>query len=184
MHTGENAMRTSTITIALIFAALTGLSHARIIHEDFFGSTGDAEYDSELNFDFGTDSDFAGFDSHDLFAGQLWLYADLTTVTVNTMGIDEWIQSIELTWTDNCGLGCTNIELFGDTMNLITPNTVVGQTETIFLTDADLGEQIRYFSLSSFEGRIDEFTLTIVPTPASASLLAIGAILLLPSRKR
>ena len=178
-------MRTHTITCALAIAAVAGISNARIIHEDFLCFCGGPIFDIELDYDFGTDTDFTGsLDMYDLFAGELWLYSDLTTVTVNTLAPDEWIESIEITWTDACGIGCTELEVFGDTMSLIAPNTVVSQTEVVTLTTADLGEQIRYFTLSSFEGRIDEFTVTVVPTPASALLLGLAGLLMLPSRKR
>lgn len=177
-------MRTRSIIFALTVAAAANCSIGRMIHEDFFGATGAGEFDTELNFDFGTDSDFSGFDTHDLFSGELWLYADLTTITVNTLAPDEWIESIAVTWTDFCGIGCTNLEVFGDTMSLASPNTVVSQTEVVTLTSGDLGEQIRSFSLSSFEGRMDEFTVTIVPTPASSTLLGAAAILMFSRRKR
>lgn len=174
-------MRATTLTSALIVATLASNSLARIITEDFDGM----DFNPELTFDFGTDSDFTGGnDTSDHMDGVLWLYADRATVTVNSLAAGESIQSVSVTWTDFCGIGCTVLELFGDSDNALIDNSIVGSAETVTLTVDDLGEPITSFQISSFEGRFEEISINIVPTPASTALLGIATILLLPLRKR
>lgn len=179
-ETGGLFMHLSTITSALVLASLSGYSHARIIHEDFDGPG----FHSELNFDFGTDTDFAGFDTHDHIDGVLWMYADLASITVNSLGAGESIESISVSWTDFCGIGCTNFELFGATDNVLMSNTTVGSFETVMLSEGDLGEAITHFTISSFEGRMEGITIHIVPAPASIALLGLASVLVIPRRKQ
>jgi len=174
-------MRATTFASAVILAAFAHSSLARVITEDF----DDADFNPELTFDFGTDSDFTGVsDTSDHIDGVLWLYADLATVTVNSLAPGEFIQSVRVTWTDSCGVGCTALELLGDSNTVLIANSLVSQTETVTLSIDDLGEPITSFEISSFEGRFEEISINIVPTPASTALLGLATIFLLPLRRR
>ena len=173
-------MQLSTLSTALVLGSLAGFSHARIIHEDFDG----AGFNAELNFDFGTDTDFTGgLDTHDHIDGVLWLYADLATISVNSLGAGESIESVSVSWTDFCGIGCTNLELFGVSSSIAMSNSSVGSFETVMLSEFDLGEAITHFTISSFEGRIEAITINIVPPPASIALLGLGSLFMVPRRK-
>lgn len=175
-------MNTKATLLAL--SVIAASTQARVIHEDFRDMAGGPAFDPELTFDFGTASDFTGGgDTNDLFAGALWLYSDLVTVSVNTLAADEYIESVEVSWTDFCGLGCTNLEVFGATTSLNAPNMDVSSTEIITLTSLDLGESIEYFTLSSFEGRMNKLTINIVPTPSALGMLGLGGLVIARRRR-
>jgi len=173
-------MHTSTLITLVALAGFAGMSNARVVVEDFDG----ADFNPELTFDFGTDTDFTGGgDTHDHIDGVLWMYADLATVTVNSLLAGEWIQSVEVTWTDFCGVGCTALELFGDSDNALFDNNLVGSQEIVLGTVDDLGEPITHFTLSSFEGRFEKVVVNIVPSPSSMALFGVGGLLIV-RRKR
>ncbi len=175
-------MHTKAALLALSLIAAS--TQARVIHEDFRDDAGGPAYNPELTFDFGTDTDFTGGgDTHDLFAGALWLYSDLVTVSVNTLAPDEYIESVEVSWTDFCGLGCTIIQAVGETTDLALANTVVSSTETRSISSMDLGENIEFFRLSSFEGRMNKLTINIVPTPSALGMLGMGGLLIARRRR-
>lgn len=154
---------------ALALAGLATSTSARLIIEDFDG----ADFNPELTFDFS--SDFGG-NTSDHIDGVLWLYADLADISVNSLGPDEWIASVEVTWTDFCGLGCTNLELLGDNNSFNIANMDVQGSETVFASMADLGEPITNFTLSSFEGRMERIVIDVVPTPSALALLGLGGL--------
>jgi hypothetical protein len=169
---------------AMALTVVVGSSQGRVIHEDFLCFCGGPIFDFELSYDFGTEMDFTGsLDSYDLFTGELWLYSDRTTVTVNTLAPDEYIESIEIMWTDFCEIGCTAIELVGATDNYRVENTLTGSLETVLVTHEDLGEEILSFSIESYEGRVEEFRVTVVPTQSAFALLCLGGTLLLSRRR-
>lgn len=169
--------RRSVITMTAAVACLGAAAQAREIFEDFLDGSGGAAFDPELSYDFGTDTDFTGvLDTHDLFPGELWLYADLVTVNVSSLAGGEYIRSVVVTWTDNCGIGCTQLEIFGASSSAMLGNTDVSVTQTVSLSTADIGEPILYFTLSSYEGRIDEFRVTVVPTPSIAVMMLMGTL--------
>jgi hypothetical protein len=166
-----------------IIGAIAGSASARVIVEDFSDGMGGAAFDAELTYDFGTTSDFTGsLDTNDLFPGNLWLYADAVSVTVNSLSAGEYIESVEVEWVDFCGVACTTFGVSGATSSATQFNALVGSTEIWSLSTADIGEEIEEFSLSSFEGRIDRITVNVVPAPASATLL-LGSLVAL-RRKR
>jgi len=170
-------MRNTTITTALAIACLSGATHARVIHEDFDDGFGGAAYDAELTFDFGTSTDFTGGgDTNDLFPGVQWMYADLATITVNSLAPGEYIESVEVNWTDFCGTGCTTLEIFGAGSSMQVVNSLIGSPESVALSDFDLGAPIDYFTLSSFEGQFVDIWVTVVPTPSSLALLGFAGI--------
>lgn len=173
-------MKLDTRLVALV--ALTGLTTSaaagsRLIVEDFDNGSGVAAFDPELTFDFGTSSDFTGnLDTNDLFLGELNLYSDLVTVTVNSLIAGESINSVSVTWTDFCGVGCTNFGILGMGSSASVGNALVGTQETFTLTAADIGASIDSFTLSSFEGRIDRVLVEVVPAPGVLALLGFGAM--------
>lgn len=167
---------TRTLT-TLAFAGLVSNASARLIIEDFDG----ADFNPELSFDFS--SDFTDFDTSDHMDGVLWLYADLAEITVTTLGPSEWIESVEVTWTDFCGLGCTNLELLGDNGSFNIGNADVPGSETVFASMSDLGEQINSFTLSSFEGRIERVVVDVVPTPSALAMLGMGGLAIARRRR-
>jgi hypothetical protein len=168
-------MNTKAALLALSLVAAS--TQARVIHEDFRDDAGGPAFNPELTFDFGTATDFTGgADTHDLFAGELWLYADLVTVSVNSLAADEYIESVEVSWTDFCGVGCTIIQAVGATSNLALTNTVVGSTEIRSISSMDLGENIEFFRLSSFEGRMNKLTINVVPSPSALGMLGLGGL--------
>ena len=170
--------------LALITLAATGLAASasnagvRAITEDFTDGMGGAAYNSELTYDFGTDTDFAGFDTHDLYAGELNLWSDLVNVSVNSLGANEYIDAVSVTWTDFCGIGCTEITAYGLMSGSMTiGNADVGSQESFTITSADLGGQwISSFDLSSFEGRIERIDIRVVPAPTSLAMLGLGGL--------
>lgn len=162
-------------------AALAGLTTSvlanRLIIEDFDDGNGNAAFDAELTFDFGTSTDFTGgLDTNDLFLGELNLYSDLVTVSVNSLGAGESIGSVTVMWTDFCGIGCTDMQVFGATSSASVENALVGTQETFTLSAADIGEAIEFFTLSSFEGRIDRIEVLVVPSPGPLALLGLGLV--------
>lgn len=163
-------MNTARTLAALALAGLATSASARLIIEDFDG----ADFNPELTFDFS--SDFTGGDTSDHVDGILWLYADLADISVNSLGPDEWIASVEVTWTDFCGLGCTNLELLGDNNSFNIGNADIAGSETVFASMADLGEPITNFTISSFEGRIERVVVDVVPTPSALALLGMGGL--------
>ena len=171
-------MRTASISIAaILIAGLAAPSQAREIYEDFICFCGGPIFDIELDYDFGTDSDFSGgTDTWDLFTGELYLYPELVNITVNSLAAGEYIDSIEVMWTDFCGIGCTELEVIGANGSVSVSNSTVSMLETVTLTRDDLGEDIESFSLSSFEGRIEEFRVTVLPTPGTLALLGLGGL--------
>ena len=173
-------MRTSTLIALAALTGVAGLSQARVIVEDFDGPG----FNMELDFDFGTDTDFTGGgDTHDLIDGVLWQYSDLATVTVNSLLPGEWIESVEVTWTDYCGIGCTELEVFGASDNALFGNMMVGTQEVVLATAGDLGEPITHFTISSFEGHFEGITINIVPAPSSLALLSMGGLMLRRPRR-
>lgn len=173
-------MHAASLIGLVALTGIAGVSNARVIVEDFDG----ADFNPELNFDFGTDTDFTGGgDTHDHIDGVLWMYADLATVTVNSLLPGEWIESVEVTWTDFCGVGCTALELFGDSDNALFDNNLVGSQETVLGTVDDLGEPITHFTLSSFEGRFEMVTVNIVPNASSMALFGVGGLLIARRRR-
>lgn len=177
-------MRITTLTTAsILLSGFAVPTQAREIHEDFICFCGGPIFDLELEYDFGTDSDFSGgTDTWDLFTGELYLYPELVNITVNSLVAGEYIDSIEVMWTDFCGVGCTEFEIFGANGSVSVSNSTVSMLETVTLTRDDLGEDIQSFSLSSFEGRIEEFRVTILPTPAP--VVSLGLMGLLAIRRR
>ena len=168
----------------LAISVIAASTQARVIHEDFRDMAGGPAFDPELTFDFGTDTDFTGGgDTNDLFAGALWLYSDLVTVSVNSLAPDEYIESVEVSWTDFCGIGCTIIQAVGATTDLALANTVVSSTETRSISSMDLGENIEFFRLSSFEGRMNKLTINIVPSPSALSMLGLGGLVIARRRR-
>ncbi|MBO6514116.1 MAG: hypothetical protein JJ974_09145 [Phycisphaerales bacterium] len=163
-------MNTTRTAAALALAGLATSSTARLIIEDFDG----ADFNPELNFDFS--SDFTDFDTSDHMDGVLWLYSDLADITVTTLGPGEWIESVEVTWTDFCGLGCTNLELLGDNNSFNIGNADVQGSETVFASMADLGEPITNFTISSFEGRIERIVVDVVPAPSALGFLSLAGL--------
>lgn len=167
---------------AILIAALGGLTGAadasRLIVEDFDDGSGVAAFDAELTYDFGTATDFTGFgDTNDLFLGELWLYADAVTVAVNSLAAGESIGSVTVTFTDFCGIGCTQFGVTGvGGASASVGNALVGAPETFTLTAAGIGEPIDSFVLSSFEGRIDRVVVEVVPAPGSLALLGLGLV--------
>lgn len=166
----KNFRRTALCCAAVVVASQAS---ARDIVEDFTDGMGNAMFDSELSYDFGTATDFTGFgDTSDLFVGELWLYADLVTVSVNSLMAGEHIESVTVEWVDFCGPACTEFTVTGMNGSASQFNAAVGASETWTLGMGDLGEPVVDFSLSSFEGRIDRITVTVVPAPAGLALLA------------
>ena len=178
-HTGGNTMNKMISICAIVSVAVaSNASDGRVIVEDFDG----AGFNPELTFDFS--SDFTGEgDTSDHMDGVLWLYSDLADVSVNTLAPGEWIESVEVTWTDFCGTGCTNLEIFGLNNSLAIGNTDIAGSETVLLTSVDIGESIQHFTISSFEGRIEEVVVTVVPTPGPLALVGVGALAMI-RRKR
>ena len=178
------------ITTVLFAAALGTASSAdagiRTITEDFTDGMGGAAFDPELTFDFGTATDFTGTgDTNDLNVGELFLFADLVTVTLNTGDPSEYIESVEVDWVDFCGPGCTNLSV-ESVMGSVAGvgNSVVSAPETVMLSTSDVGgEQIQSFALSSFEGRIDQITVSVAPAPGALGALAIGGLVAVRRRR-
>lgn len=174
----KRVKRCRSIAAAIVAGGLAVSAQAREIYEDFFDANGLAAFDPELMYDFGTDSDFTGsLDTHDLFPGELWLYADRVTIGVGSLGAGEYIESVTVTWTDFCGLGCTQLEVFGGSGTAAVGNGIVGVAETVTLSVQDIGGPIDFFALSSSEGRIEEFRVNIVPAPSAGVLLLMGSVL-------
>jgi hypothetical protein len=171
----RTALFALTATAAFATAANAG---ARLIVEDFTDGMGGAAFDSELNWDFGTATDFTGgLDTHDLFVGELYMYADLATVSVNSLAAGEFIDVIEVTWTDFCGVGCTQFTVNGIMgASASQGNVNIGTIESWTLSSADIGEAIDTFELSSFEGRIERVEIRILPTPSTAALVGLGGL--------
>lgn len=165
-----------TLTAACSMIALSSGVHARTIVEDFLDGMGGAAYDTELDYAYNTG------DFWDLFPGELNLYPATANITVNSLVAGEYIESVEVVWTDFCGLGCTSLEIYGATSSATQFNTSVSTQETWTLSTGDIGEEILGFSLHSFEGRIEQITVNIVPAPASASLL-LGGLLAIRRRR-
>lgn len=180
-------MRTALTALAASAAiAATANAGARLIVEDFTDGMGGAAFDSELNWDFGTTTDFTGgLDTNDLFLGELNLYADLATVSVNSLAAGEFIDVVEVTWTDFCGTGCTEFTVNGVMGASATQGNVnIGTQESWTLSSGDLGgEAIDTFELSSFEGRIDRVEIRILPTPSAAALLGLGGLVITRRRR-
>lgn len=167
-----------SIAAAIAAGGLAVSAQARDIYEDFLDAGGVGAFDPELIYDFGTSSDFTGsLDTHDLFPGELWLYADRVIIGVGSLGPGEYIESVTVTWTDFCGLGCTQLEVFGVSGTAAVGNGIVGVAETLTLGAPDIGGPIDFFALSSFEGRIEEFRVTIVPAPSAGLLMLMGGVL-------
>jgi len=179
-------MRTTLAAFAAS-AMIASSAHAgaRLIIEDFTDGMGGAAFDDGLNYDFGTATDFTGsLDTHDLFLGELNLYADLVTVTLNTLDPSEYIDVVEVTWTDFCAVGCTQFSVHGEMGATESQGNVnVGTIESWTLSTADvMGQDITSFTLSSFEGRIERIEVRVLPAPGS--LAGLGALGLLATRRR
>lgn len=159
-----------TLGATCVLLAVSGSVNARTIVEDFLDGMGGAAYDTELDYSF-NDGDFWG-----LLPGELNLYPATANITVNSLVAGEYIESVEVVWTDFCGLGCTSIEIYGASSTATQFNTTVGSQETWVLSTADIGEEILGFALDSNEGRIERITVNIVPAPASVSLLLGGLL--------
>ncbi len=169
-------MRTTHTAIAA--AALTAsLAAANVIVEDFDDGMGNAAFDAALNYDFSSDFTGGG-DTNDLFLGELNLYSDLVNITLAAPMPGEYIEMVEVTWTDFCGLGCTNLTIYGAMGGTATVgNLDIAGSETVMLSSADIGgQQITSFDLSSFEGRIDSIRVYTVPTPGALALLGLGGL--------
>ncbi|MFG0246651.1 MAG: hypothetical protein ACF8MF_11450 [Phycisphaerales bacterium JB052] len=149
--------------------AIAGNASARLIIEDFLDDMGGAAFDAELEYSFQGGS-------WDLLPGELNLWPETVDISVNSLTAGEYIESVEVQWTDFCGIGCTSIEVFGATSTATQFNAAVGSSETWTLSTGDIGEEILGFSLSSFEGRFDRITINVVPAPASIVVLMGGLV--------
>ena len=176
-------MRLSELTTLLAVVGMTGVANARVIVEDFTGT-----HQLELSYDFGTGTDFSGpnpGDDNDFFPGVLWLYPDLVTVTVTSLEAWEYIESVEVTWTDWDGLGRTKLTAYDSLLgNASVVHSATGVPETVMLSTLDLGgENIDYFTLESWEAEIDRIVITIVPSPSSVVLLGFGGLIAVRRRR-
>jgi len=158
-------------SVLATLAAANATSHARVIVEDF----DDPGFNPELIFDFSSDFTGGG-DTSDHIDGVLWLYSDLAEVSVSTLAPNEWIESVQVTWNDFCGPGCTNLEIFGLNNSMEVGNLDLAGSETVMLSSLDIGEPITHFTISSFEGRFEEIVVNVVPSSGSLALLGIGAL--------
>lgn len=161
---------TKNLVAAFALLTVAGSAQARTIVEDFLDDMGGAAYDAELDYSFND----GGF--WDLFPGELNLYPATATISVNSLMAGEYIESVEVQWTDFCGLGCTSLSIFGANSTATQFNATVSSPEIWTLSTADIGEEILGFALQSNEGRIDRITVNIVPAPASATLLLGGLV--------
>jgi len=152
-----NHINAVAATCALI--SLTGSVHARTIVEDFLDGMGGAAYDAELDYAFNTG------DFWDLFPGELNLYPATANITVNSLVAGEYIESVEVVWTDFCGLGCTSLEIYGASSSATQFNTSVSTQETWTLSTADIGEEILGFSLHSLRVVLSGSRSTSCPHP-------------------
>lgn len=167
-----------TAFTAITAAALaTSFASAGIIVEDFDDGMGNAAYDAALNYDFSSDFTGGG-DTHDLFLGELNLWSDLVNISLASPMPGEYIEMVEVTWTDFCGEGCTNLSIYGAMGGFANVgNADIQGSETVMLSSADIGgEQITSFDLSSFEGRIDSIRVFTVPAPGAMALLGLGGL--------
>ena len=106
-------------------------------------------------------------------------------MTLNTGDPSEYIETVEVSWTDFCGVDCTNLSVQGVMGSAASVgNSVVSSPETVMLSTTDVGgEEIQSFALSSFEGRIDQITVSVAPAPGALGALAIGGLVAVRRRR-
>ena len=183
-------MRLSGLTTLLAVVGMTGVANARVIVEDFSGH----HPHPELNLDFGTGTDYWGSnpsDDHffDFLGGNsaLWLRPDLVTVTVTSLTAGEYIESVEIEWTDHEGQGNTIMTAYSAfsvflSTSVTHPNPFGYSIDSLSTLDLG-GDNIGFFTIESPEVQIHSLTITILPSPSSVALLGFGGLIAVRRRR-